>query len=350
MHNKQPSFILLKNANLQPILMDKILECIPNFSEGADRSALSAIADAITSVPDVWLLHTDRSPAAGRTVFTFAGRPEAVIEAAFKAIAVAAQCIDMRRQHGVHPRIGATDVCPLVPLQDMSMEEADEWAQVLARRVGAELQIPVFCYEHSQQRGYRKYLPQIRKGQYEGMKAKMQLPEWQPDYGPALMNERTGATVIGARRILVAFNISLDTDDVSVAMDIADQMRTAAGTSDALPRLRAIGWYMADYGQAQVSFNLLDYKVTSPVQVWERCGELAARCHIALVGSELIGLMPEQCLLEAGRKAAAGRVPKDLLQEGIAYLGLNRLKAFAPEEKILEYVLKAHSGRTITLA
>ncbi|HTN18403.1 MAG TPA: glutamate formimidoyltransferase, partial [Chitinophagaceae bacterium] len=326
--------------------MEKILECIPNFSEGADSAVIEKIALAIQSVSGVWLLHTDQSPAANRTVITFAGTPEAVVEAAFRAIKKAAELIDMSRQEGVHPRIGATDVCPLVPLQGMSMEEADAYAQQLGRRVGQELNIPVFLYEYSQALPYRKSLPQIRKGQYEGLAAKMQLPEWAPDFGPREMNRSAGATVLGARRILVAFNISLDTTDVQVAETIAQQMRTVSRSESALPRLRAIGWYMADYGQAQVSFNLLDFRETSPLQVWQRCAALAKALGVTLTGSEVIGLIPEACLLEAGDlalkegDAAAG---KDRISAAIAYMGLDQLKPFAPEEKILEYALQKHS-------
>jgi glutamate formiminotransferase/formiminotetrahydrofolate cyclodeaminase len=324
--------------------MNKIIECIPNFSEGQNEATLQKIATAIESVADVYLLHQDVSPAAHRTVFTFAGAPEAVVEAAFRAIKVAAECIDMRRQFGVHPRIGATDVCPLVPLYGMTMEEADAYAQQLAARVGSELGIPVFLYEYSQDKSYRKALPQIRKGQYEGLKEKMQNADWQPDYGPTQLNETSGATVIGARNILVAFNISLNTNDVAVANWIASEMRANSKSANALPKLRAIGWYMADYEQAQVSFNLLDYNTTSPLHVWKRCKDLAAEKNVALIGSEVIGLIPEICLLEAGNFAQQemgkeNSSKEDLIAKAIDFMGLNRLKPFLPEEKILERVL-----------
>jgi glutamate formiminotransferase/formiminotetrahydrofolate cyclodeaminase len=327
--------------------MIKILECIPNFSEGQNEATLQKIAAAIAGVSGVWLLHQDVSPAANRTVFTFAGTPEAVVEAAFKAIKVAAERIDMRSQLGVHPRIGATDVCPIVPLYGMTMEEASGYAQKLGEKVGNELDIPVFMYEQSQTKTYRKALPQIRKGQYEGLKEKMQQTEWQPDFGPKEMNEAAGATVIGARDILVAFNISLNTNDVAIANWIASEMRANSKSVNALPKLRAIGWYMADYEQAQVSFNLLDYKTTSPLKVWERCKTLAAEKNIALVGSEVIGLIPEICLLEAGTfaqqeqgNALSGK--DDIIATAINFMGLNQLKPFLPEEKILEWVLAKH--------
>lgn len=328
-------------------MIQKILECIPNFSEGQNEATLQKIATAIKSVAGVWLLHQDVSPAANRTVFTFAGAPDAVEEAAFRAIKVAAECIDMRTQLGVHPRIGATDVCPLVPLYGMTMEEANVYAQQLGQRVGAELGIPVFMYEFSQAKNYRKALPQIRRGQYEGLKEKMKDAQWQPDYGPQEMNEAAGATVIGARDILVAFNISLHTNDVAIANWIASEMRANSKSDNALPKLRAIGWYMADYEHAQVSFNLLDYKTTSALQVWERCKALAAQKKVTLVGSEVIGLIPEICLLEAGtfaqqKNGSEHSVNEEIIIEAIHYMGLNRLKPFLPEEKILEWVLSKH--------
>ena len=328
--------------------MNKILECIPNFSEGLLADTLQKIESAIRSVDAVWFLHIDPSPAANRTVFTFAGAPEAVVEAAFRAIKVAAECIDMRTQLGVHPRIGATDVCPLVPLYGMTMEESNEYAQQLGARVGAELGISVFMYEFSQAKNYRKALPQIRKGQYEGLKEKMQYAGWQPDYGPKVMNEAAGATVMGARSILVAFNISLKTNDVAIANWIASEMRANSKSVNALPKLRAIGWYMADYEQAQVSFNLLDYNTTSPLQVWERCKALASEKNVSLIGSEVIGLIPEICLLEAGTFAqqAMGKEnssKEDLIVQAIDFMGLNQLKPFLPEEKILEWVLAKYT-------
>jgi len=332
-----------------------ILECVPNFSEGRDEGVIGQIADTIRSVPGAQLLHIDTSPAANRTVMTFAGAPDAVTEAAFRAITQAARSIDMSHQGGVHPRIGATDVCPLVPLAGMTMEEADTCAQRLGARVGSELGIPVYLYEYSAKAEHRRALPDIRKGQYEGFAAKMQQPEWTPDYGPAAFTPKSGVTVIGARDLLVAFNISLDSDDLAAADFIASRIRSRGyftaedgirkKVPGLLPKTRAIGWYMADYGQAQVSINLLDYRVTSPLQVWEACRELAWEPGISLAGSEVIGLIPEECLLEAGRFAMKVRGeepssnPAVLVHEAIQYLGLARLKPFPPREKVLEYAL-----------
>jgi glutamate formiminotransferase len=333
-----------------------ILECIPNFSEGKDINKITAIADAIRAVNGAELLHIDISPAANRTVMTFAGEPAAVTEAAFKAIAKAGELIDMRSQGGVHPRIGATDVCPLVPLYDMTMEEAVVWSAKLGARVGSELGIPVYMYEYSAAKQHRRALPDIRKGQYEGFAEKIRYPDWIPDYGPLEFNSKTGATVIGARDILVAFNISLATDDVSKADYIAERVRERGRfvlengkrvrKPGQLSKLRAIGWFMEDYHQAQVSLNLLDFKVSSPLKVWEACKLLAEEAGTELVGSEVIGLIPESCLLEAGAFVYLKNeedVPEDtplLIHAAIEYLGLNALKAFDPHEKVLEYSLQ----------
>lgn len=336
--------------------MDQILECVPNFSEGRNAATIAAIAAAIASVPDVALLHVDTSPAANRTVMTFAGAPRQVVQAAFNAIKVAAELIDMGLQDGVHPRIGATDVCPLVPLQGMTMEETVACSRVLGKMVGNELHVPVYLYEFSASKDYRRTLPAIRKGQYEGLAAKMQQPEWYPDFGPQIFNPKYGATVIGARNILVAFNISLNTDDIQKANWIAQRLRESGYTqiidgkkhkvAGTLTQVRAIGWYMADYQQAQVSLNLLNYTVTSPLKAWNECARLAAETGVTLAGSELIGLMPETCLLEAGifalqQKGAKHNDQQQIIAAAIDYLGLDKLKPFDPDEKILEYQLRS---------
>jgi glutamate formiminotransferase/formiminotetrahydrofolate cyclodeaminase len=324
-------------------MMTPLLECVPNFSEGTDPKVIEAIRSAIASVPGQKLLHIDPGPSANRTVFTFAGPPEAVVEAAFRAIQVATQLIDMRLQHGAHPRVGSTDVCPLVPLSGMTMQEAVAWSEKLAARVGAELKVPVYLYEYAARAAHRRALPDIRKGQYEGLKNKMQQPGWQPDYGPAdwTLAARSGAAIIGARTILVAFNISLNTRDARVAAEIARLMRSSS--QGLLPALRAIGWYMEDFDCAQVSMNLLDYRVTSPLKVWDTCRSLAAGYGLEPVGCEVVGLIPEACILEAGA-AALGRSHtaeerEIFLNAGIAYLRLDQVKPFDPQEKVLEYAL-----------
>ena len=341
----------------------KLLECVPNFSEGNNDTIINAIAAAISSVNGQRLLHIDKSPSANRTVYTFAGEPQAVTEAAFAAIETATELIDMRQQSGTHPRLGATDVCPLIPLENMAREEAVYWSEQLAKRVNKSLHIPVYMYEHSARQNYRRSLPEIRKGQYEGLFQKLNQPEWQPDYGGYdTANEaiirKAGAVIIGARDILVAFNISLDTRDEKIAQAIARQLRTSGYReknsgqpvihhAGLLPAVRAIGWYMDDFDCAQVSMNLLDYKLTAPLKVWEICKSIAAQYDVSLVGCEVVGLIPEACVREAGlfalgwkdsssyTKAAVDKI----IQAGISYLGLDKVKAFNPDEKILEYVL-----------
>jgi glutamate formiminotransferase len=324
-----------------------LLECIPNFSEGQNEAVIDEIKEVIESVKDQSLLHIDPSPAANRTVFTFAGEPEAVEEAAFQAIKVAAAKIDMRFQHGAHPRLGSTDVCPLVPLANISMDEAVACSKRLAERVANELNIPVYLYEYSATEPHRKTLPQIRKGQYENLQEKIKLPGWQPDFGTPLSNSweqasRTGATIIGARDILVAFNISLDTKDERIAKQIAQKMRSSSGGM--LPELRAIGWFMEDFDTAQVSMNLLNYRITSPLKVWEACKTLAAAFNVEPVGCEVVGLIPESCVLEAGGWNFKGTLSEEgrkaFIDAGIKYLGLDKVKPFNPDEKILEYALK----------
>ena len=332
-----------------------VLECVPNFSEGRDQGKIDAIAAAITAVEGAHLLHVDTSFAANRTVMTIAGAPEAVVEAAFQGIRQAASLIDMRSQAGVHPRIGATDVCPLVPLYNMTMEEAIQWSLKLGERVGGALGIPVYLYEHSAAHEHRRALPDIRKGQYEGFAEKIRLPDWAPDYGPDEFNPVYGATVIGARDILVAFNIALNTESIEQATQIAERVRERGfisitegvrkRISGLLPKVRAIGWYMEDYQCAQVSLNLLDYRVSSPLKAYEACEAIAKDMGLSLTGSEVIGLIPETCLLEAGSFACLKEqeeVPDDkqlLIHYAIELLGLNRLKPFEPQEKVLEYAL-----------
>lgn len=345
-----------------------VLECIPNFSHGSQDEGLRKIISSIDNIEGQKLLNVDSNLSANRSVITFAGKPEYVVEAALQAIATAAEVIDMRHQHGVHPRIGATDVCPLVPLHNCSMKEAVYWADILAKRVGKLLNIPVYLYEYSARRSYRLSLPQIRKGGYEQLLHKMSSEKWQPDYGPAFNARnkdsilRTGATVIGARDILVALNISLSTTSKKIASGIAGRLRSSglpaapkAGNPSKqspglFPALRAIGWFIEDFHTVQVSFNFLDYKITSPLRVWEATKKLALESGCEATGCEVIGLIPKQCILEAGIRHAekkgldiTGQTEKQLILWGIAYLGLDRIKPFDPEEKILEYALE-HAG------
>lgn len=338
-----------------------IIECVPNFSEGRDRDVIAQIVAAIQSVPGVKLLHVDRGPSANRTVVTFAGIPEAVTGGAFRGIQKAAGLIDMRKQKGAHPRIGATDVCPLVPVANISMKQTAIWARQLGKDVGERLGIPIYLYEEAATRPERRNLAHIRAGGYENLALKLQDPDWKPDFGGTLFNEQTGATVIGARDFLLAYNINLNTDSVKVAREIASEVRhsgevtkikgalryDAVNKPGLLPFTKAIGWYMEEYRVAQVSMNLTCLTKTPMHLAFETVSQCAKRRGIKVTGSEIIGLVPLKSMIDAGRyfmKKRTGYEPpggddKQLIMEAVDALGLNELKAFDPEEKILEYAL-----------
>lgn len=335
---------------------EQIIECIPNFSEGKNTNTLAAISAAIKSIAGVKLLHVDRGEAANRTVFTFAGAPQAVAEAAFQAIKVAGALIDMRTQKGEHPRIGATDVCPLVPIANITMEEVKEYAIELGPRVAKELNIPVYLYEHSANFPERKNLATIRSGEYEGLAQKMKLPEWQPDFGKQF-NARTGATVLGARDFLIAYNANLDTDSVKIANQIARTIRESGqlvkkenGEKIRIPgeckSLKAIGWYIEEYGKAQVSMNLTNFKITGIHEAYEACKKAAEKYGVTVTGSELIGLIPLRAILDAGYfyanqsgQPSTELTEKELLQIAVKALGLGELSPFNLEERVIEYLL-----------
>ena len=335
--------------------MQQLIECIPNFSEGRDLAIISAIATAIRQVEGVKLLHIDQGEAANRTVFTFVGPPKELIEAAFQAIKTASELIDMSQQTGEHPRIGATDVCPLVPLANISMEEVMQYTHQLGQRIGDALDIPVYLYENSASQPARKNLATIRSGEYEGLATKMKLSEWQPDYGPMNFNAKSGATVLGARDFLIAYNVNLNTDSVDIANEIARRVRTsgrlvtqADGTKKRIPGklkyLKAIGWYIEEYGKAQVSMNLTNMHQTSVHHAFEACVEAAEDLGVKVTGSELIGLIPQQPLLVAGKyySAKLGKNIMDrdaLISLAITSLGLAELAPFNPVERIIEQVL-----------
>lgn len=341
-----------------------LLECVPNFSEGRDPEVIRQIAAAIDRVSGVYLLDIDPGKGANRTVMTFAGAPELVVEAAFEAIRIAASLIDMRTQSGAHPRIGATDVCPLIPIHGLSMEEAAGFARRLGERVGRELEIPVFLYESAASVPMRRNLATIRSGEYEGLPNKLKDPLWQPDFGPARMHTRAGATVIGARDFLVAYNVNLNTNSVALAQQIAEvvrekghslrdgdtgrPLRDAAGQIQRVPGLcpgvKAIGWYIEEYGCAQVSMNLTNLSRTSVHTAFEACRMTASAMGLEVTGSELIGLIPRQALLDAGKFFAETTTPVDRSEEqwmeiAIQALGLDELAAFDPRQKVLEYRL-----------
>lgn len=336
--------------------MSPVVECVPNFSEGRDPAVIRRITDAIESVRGVRLLHVDPGQAAHRTVVTFAGAPAGVVEAAFRAIRQAGEDIDLTRHHGEHPRLGATDVCPLVPVSGITMAETAKLARSLAERVGLELTLPVYLYEHAQPDPARRNLASIRAGEYEGLAEKIRRPEWRPDFGPAVFDARRGATVIGARDFLVAYNINLDTADARLAHAVACEVREsgrmekdtqgrAVHRPGALKSVKALGWYLADHGVAQVSMNLTNLAVTPLHTAFEEVVRAAAARGLRVTGSELIGLVPLPALLEAGRHfatkqaRAADLAAEDLIAVAVAVLGLSALAPFKPAERILEYRL-----------
>lgn len=300
---------------------------------------IERIAMRVKNASSARVLHVDSNADANRTVFTLAGEPDDVRKSAFALIQAAAELIDMRLHSGAHPRIGAVDVCPFVPVKNMTLDEAAQQARQLARDAAEKLHLPVYLYEANAQTPQRKNLSFIRKGEYESLPQK--LKELPPDFGPQEFSEsvqKTGASVIGARKILIAFNVSLNTQDVTAAKQIASVLREKNG---GLPTLKAIGWYMADYHCAQVSFNLTDYKTTGLAQTFETCKKQAARRGITVTGSELIGLAPEDALLNAGRFYAPAQTDTTaLLETAIQELKLNKIRPFNVKERILEYTLK----------
>lgn len=346
-----------------------IIECVPNFSEGRRPEIIEAIADAIRGTEGARLLDVDPGKATNRTVMTIAGAPDRVVEAAFQAIRTAASLIDMRHHKGEHPRMGATDVCPLIPISGITMEETAAWAHRLADRVGNELGIPVYMYESAARRPERQNLATIRSGEYEGLEKKMALPEWAPDYGPGTFNAQSGATVIGARDFLIAYNVNLNTRSVrkanAVAFDVREKGRvkrighpvTGEIVKDEhgepvreegmCKGVKAIGWYIEEYGIAQVSMNITDIRQTPLHIAFEACRKSASSRGLRITGSELVGLVPLQVMLDAGRYFLAqqgvsvGVSDDELIHIAVKSLGLDELSAFDPQKKIIEYVLGA---------
>lgn len=341
-----------------------IIECVPNFSEGNDMTVINQITAEIEAVEGVRLLNVDPGKATNRTVVTMVGSPDAVVEAAFRAIKKAGELIDMSKHKGEHPRMGATDVCPLIPIANISMEETAAYAQQLARRVGEELNLPVYLYEAAQPNKERNNLSVIRAGEYEGFFKKITLPEWKPDFGPAVFDEKRGGTVIGARDFLVAYNVNLNTTSTRRANAVAFDVREAGRTKKengknvldengkpiiipgSLKAVKAIGWYIEEYGIAQISINLTNINIT-PMHIAfdEVCKKADAR-GIRVTGSELVGLIPLKAMLDAGKyflqkqKRSVGVSEKELIKIAVKSLGLDELTAFKPEERIIEYMLK----------
>jgi glutamate formiminotransferase/formiminotetrahydrofolate cyclodeaminase len=324
--------------------MGQLVECVPNFSEGRDSRKIEAIAQAIASA-GVTILNIDPGQAANRTVITFAGSPKAVSEAAFNGVKKAGEIIDMRTHHGTHPRIGATDVLPIVPISGISLEECAELARNLAKRIFEELGIPCYCYEASAFTPERKRLEVCRSGEYEGLAAKIANPSTRPDFGPDHFTEtaaKSGATVIGARKYLIAVNFNLNTQDKGIAMEIAKDVRQSGRLVNgirvpgSLKGVKAIGWYIEEYGFAQVSMNITDIDLTPLHTAFDAVCAAATARGVKVTGTEIIGLVPKKVLVDAGKYFGQG---SDSINTAITALNLNQIRPFIPEEKIIESLL-----------
>ncbi len=342
----------------------RIIECVPNFSEGRDMSVIKQITDAIESVDGVKLLDVDPGKDTNRTVVTFVGNPEAVSEAAFRAVKKASEIIDMSKHHGAHPRMGATDVCPFIPVSGITMEETVKYARKVAERIGNELKIPVYCYENAASEEKRRNLASCRAGEYEGLRKKIEDPAWKPDFGPAVFNKFSGATAVGARDFLVAFNINLNTTSTrranAIAFDIREKGRIVKNNEGkeisvpgTLKSVKAIGWYIEEYGIAQISMNLTNISVT-PVHIAfdEVCFKADAH-GVRVTGSELVGLIPLKAIIDAGKyflakqQRSSGVSDSELIRIAIKSMGLNDIHPFVPEEKIIEFVMAGKGKRKL---
>jgi glutamate formiminotransferase/formiminotetrahydrofolate cyclodeaminase len=352
--------------------MKQLIECVPNFSEGRDMNIINQITHAIETCDGVKLLNVDPGKATNRTVVTFVGAPEAVIEAAFQAIKKASELIDMSKHTGEHPRMGATDVCPLIPIAGINMEDTAAFAKKLAERVGREIGIATYLYEAAQPDKKRSNLSVIRAGEYEGFFKKIKLPDWKPDFGPAEHSERSGSTVIGARDFLVAYNVNLNTTSTrranSIAFDVREAGRvkregnpvTGKIVTDAqgnpmqipgtLKSVKAIGWFIEEYGIAQISMNLTNIQVTPVHIAFDEVCTRAAERGMRVTGSELVGLIPLKAMLDAGKyflrkqKRSTGVSEKELIKIAVKSLGLDELGPFKPQERIIEYLLQDASS------
>lgn len=343
----------------------RLVECVPNFSEGRDRSVIDAISRAISATSGVRLLDVDPGADTNRTVYTFVGAPEAVAEAAFRGAEAAAQLIDMSKHRGAHPRMGAIDVCPIVPVAGVTMDECVEVARALGRRMAEALALPVYFYEYAATRPDRRNLADIRAGEYEALASKLTDPAWAPDAGPAKFNARLGATVVGAREFLIAYNVNVNTRDAKLANEVAlsireagrlkrdakgELVKDAAGQDLRVPgrlkAVKAIGWTIEQYRQAQVSVNLLSFRTTPLHVVYETAREEAAKIGLVVTGSELVGLTPLEPLVEAGRfylkkqGRSTGLPERELVEIAIQSLGLAQLAPFDPDKRIIEYAVR----------
>jgi glutamate formiminotransferase/formiminotetrahydrofolate cyclodeaminase len=358
--------------------MNRIIECVPNFSNGQNPEVYNAIAAEAETVEGVKLLNVDPGKATNRTVVTIAGSPEGVIEAAFRCIKKAAELIDMSKHKGEHPRMGATDVCPLVPISGISMEETAEFAKQLAKRVGEELQIPVYLYEAAQDDKKRSNLSVIREGEYEGFAEKIKKAEWKPDFGPVELNIKAGATVIGARDFLIAYNVNLNTTSVrranSVAFDIREKGRVKrigdpvtgeivkdengnpVSIPGSLKHVKAIGWFIEEYGVAQISMNLTNI-IETPLHIAfdETCTKAQAR-GLRVTGSELVGLVPLNSLLDAGRyflkkqQRSGGVSDAELIRIAVKSMGLDELGPFDPQKRVIEYLIAEGTDKLVSMS
>ncbi|MBL7009075.1 MAG: glutamate formimidoyltransferase, partial [Planctomycetes bacterium] len=355
--------------------MRRLLECVPNFSEGRDLSVIDKITARIQSVDGVKLLDVDPGAATHRTVVTFVGEPEAVIEAAVRAGAAAKELIDMSKHHGEHPRFGAMDVCPLVPISGVTMEETVEYARALAKRLGEELGLTIFCYENAATRPERRNLAAVRAGEYEALPERLQDPQWAPDFGPAAFNRRSGATAVSARDFLVAYNVNLNTTSTrranAIAFDVREKGRvkraphpvTGQVVRDdrgqpvwepgALKCVKGIGWFIEEYGVCQVSMNLTNVSVTPLHVAFDEVCERARDRGVRVTGSEMVGLVPLGAMLAAGRyflrkqQRSTGVSDAELIKIAVKSMGLDELKPFDPREKVIEYQVDDAWGRRL---
>jgi glutamate formiminotransferase/formiminotetrahydrofolate cyclodeaminase len=324
--------------------MQSVVECVPNFSEGRDAEAIGQIKAVVGGVSGVKLLHVDPDYDYNRTVITFAGEPEGVREAAFRAIARAAEVIDMSKQKGEHPRIGATDVCPFVPISNVTMDDCVALANGLGEAVGSKLGIPVYLYAEAAKTAERNDLSNIRKGEYEGLKEKLNQEDWKPDYGPSIFNEtvkRAGATVIGARNFLIAYNVNLDSKDVSIANRIASIVRESGRkrVPGLLKCIKAMGVELKKCGITQVSTNLTNFDVTPIHVAFNTVKEQASLLGVNVTGSEVVGLIPKKALIDAGRFYIKDGSEEELISGAISNLGLSQLTEFIPDKKIIEFLI-----------
>ncbi len=358
--------------------MKQLIECVPNFSEGRDMSIIQQIRDVIEACDGVKLLDVDPGAATNRTVFTMVGTPEEVCNAAFLAVKKASEIIDMSKHKGAHPRFGATDVCPLIPVSNITMEETVEYARKLAERIGTELNIPIFCYESAAFTPKRRNLANCRSGEYEGLAKRITTEEWKPDFGPAVWDAhtmRTGATAVGARNFLVAYNINLNSTSVNKANSIAYDVREKGRVKrdghpingkpildengkqvfepGLLKSVKAIGWYIEEYGVSQISMNLTDINVTPVHVAFDTVCERAAANGIRVTGSELVGVMPLKSILDAGKYflkkqgRSTGIADSEIIKIAVKSLGLDELKPFDPKKNIIEYMLEDNSGNRL---